>query len=115
MVNSQIYQFDLVHLGSDHDCEGPQGELIDPVEDAREGDVLDHLREGLGDGILEAFAGSHGWMPLLLKLKKQWALGGPSGSHPRMSNMRRIIGTVTEWVQPEALVGGVYDAGVNRC
>ena len=91
MVNSQIYQLDLVHLGSDHDCECPQGELIDPVEDAREGDVLDHLREGLGDGILEAFAGSHGWMPLLLKLKKQWALGGPSGSHPRMSNMRKLL------------------------
>lgn len=78
-----------VYLSSDHDCEGPQGELVDPVEDAREGNVLDHLREGLGDGILEALAGPHGWMPLLLKLNKQWALGRPSCSHPRKFTMKR--------------------------
>ena len=77
-----------VYLSSDHDCEGPQGELVDPVEDAREGNVLDHLREGLGDGILEALAGPHGWMPLLLKLNKQWALGRPSCSHPGKFTMK---------------------------
>ena len=72
-----------VYLSSDHDCEGPQRELVDPVEYAREGNVLDHLGEGLGDCILEALACSHRWMPLLLKLNKQWALGRPSRSHPR--------------------------------
>ena len=71
-----------VYLSSDHDCEGPQGELVDPVEDARESNILDHLREGLGDSILEALAGPHGWMPLLLKLKEEGALRRSSGSHP---------------------------------
>ena len=74
-------------MSSDHDSEGTEGELVDPVEDAREGNVLDHLRKGLGDGILEALAGSHGWMPLLLKFNKEWALRRPSCSHPRKLTM----------------------------
>ena len=41
-----------------------------PVEEARVGNVLDHLRQGLGDRILEALACSHRWVPLLLKLKE---------------------------------------------
>ena len=81
-----------VYLSPDHDCEGPQGELVDSVEDARESNILDHLREGLGDGILEALAGPHGWMPLLLKLNKQWALGGPPCSHPRKVTQEISLG-----------------------
>lgn len=72
----------LIHLCADHDCESSQGELVDPVEDAWEGNVLDHLRQGLGDRILEALACSHRWVPLLLKLKEEGALRRSSGSHP---------------------------------
>ena len=72
----------LIHLCADHDCESPQGELVDPVEDAWEGNVLDHLRQGLGNRILEALACSHRWVPLLLKLKEEGALRRSSGSHP---------------------------------
>ena len=75
MINISHKTRSETNLSPDHDIDFAQAELVYAVEDAREGDVLDHLWKGLSDAVLEGFGSPHGGVPLSLQVQKQRTFG----------------------------------------
>ena len=75
-----------VHLSSNHHIHFTKAELVDTIENARKCDVLHHLREWLGDTVLEGLCCTHGWVPLSLKIQEEGTFGRFGTAHPKKAN-----------------------------
>ena len=53
-----------------------------PVEEARVGNVLHHLRGGESDAVLEGLGGAHGGVPLGLQVQEEGTARGLGAGHP---------------------------------
>ena len=56
--------------------------VMKPVEESRVGNVLDHLRGGESDAVLEGLGGAHGGVPLGLQVQEEGTAGGLGAGHP---------------------------------